>query len=53
MENTKEYWLDFIKNNELNGNLDSMIKESWLRCKKVKRLRINIVYLNKYLEYTY
>lgn len=34
IQNTKKYWLDFVKNNELHEGLESIIKESWLRSKE-------------------
>lgn len=34
IENTKKYWLDFVKNNELYEDLELIIKESWLRSKE-------------------
>lgn len=33
-ENIKKYWLDFGQNNKIHENLDSTIKESWIRSKK-------------------
>jgi len=34
IQNIKKYWLDFVKNNELHEELESIIKESWLRSKE-------------------
>lgn len=35
-ENTNQYWMEFVEENRINENLDSIIQESWSRCKKNK-----------------
>lgn len=34
IENAKKYWLDFVKKNELHEEVESIIRESWLRSKE-------------------